>query len=177
MPLSEPGLSAVTAGGEKWQIGLTWAELSPDGQLTHRLSKSIRGRNNVADLRAGKTLTFDVRACPLTSAELARVPAERRNGPMVVCEDTGRPWRGRWFRVLWRRLADAAELPADLQFRDSRSGAITEGIEASGGDIEAARVAAGHSDPKMTARYSRNETVRIADLAKQRAAREPKGHI
>jgi integrase len=175
VPLSEPGLSAVTAGGEKWQIGLTWAELSPDGQLTHRLSKSIRGRNNVADLRTGKTLTFDVRSCPLTSTELARVLAERRNGPMVVCEDTGLPWRGRWFRVMWRRLADAAGLPADLQFRDSRSGAITEGIEASGGDIEAARVSAGHSDPKMTARYSRNETNRIADLAKRRAAREPKG--
>lgn len=173
--MAEPGASGTFAGGEKWQIGLTWSELAPNGQLTHRLSKSIRGRDGVADRKRGKNLTFDLRHCPLTLAELDRIPAERRSGPMVICEDTGLPWRGRWWRVMWRRIADAAEVPADLQFRDTRSGAITEGIEASGGDIEAARVAAGHSDPKMTARYSRREAVRISDLAKQRAAREAKG--
>jgi hypothetical protein len=66
-------------------------------------------------------------------------------------------------------------VPDEVQNRDSRAGGITEGIEATGGDIEAARKAAGHAQASTTARYSRGDdraTAKVAVLRAERRKRE-----
>jgi integrase len=139
------------------------------------LSKSLRGRHAIMDPRAGKAKAFDLKLYPMVMQELQHVPAEQRVGPIVKDEATGLPWRTFKFRQRWRAIARAAGVPDEVQNRDSRAGGITEGIEATGGDIEAARKAAGHAQASTTARYSRGDdraTAKVAVLRAERRKRE-----
>lgn len=171
VPIDEPGLSQVTAHGMKWICGVDWREVSDGLVLEHRMSKSLRGRNALADSRAGKLMTFDLRRYPMVMQELALIPAERRTGPLVTDETTGIPYRTTTYRDRWRAIATAAGVPTTIQNRDSRAGGITEGVDASGGDVEAVRHAAGHSQISTTQLYSRAADRQIAKVADFRSAK------
>jgi len=146
VPVSEPGVSEIIFHGRKWLRGLRWEEISSDMILTHTMSKS----------RQGKVVEFDLKLYPLVLAELAKIPQEDRHGPIVICEITGRPWKQNHFLLRWRDMATKAKVPKNVQNRDSRAGSITEIIEATNGNLEAARKQAGHSDVKTTQGYSRD---------------------
>lgn len=169
LPVDEPGMSDVIGHGMKWLHGLDWREISAELILTHRLSKSLRGRRAVADKKAGKTKVFDLKLYPMVMEEIGRIPAEARTGPLVVDPRTGLPFRSRSFTELWRKIATAAGVPKNVQNRDSRAGGITEGIEALDGDMEAPRIAAGHSNPETTRIYSRGDARQTAKVAVFRA--------
>lgn len=156
VPQSEPGLSEVLAHGEKWINGFHWKNVSPTHVLEHRLSKSIRGRANLADPDAGKTKQFDLAARPMIMVELARIPEEQRRGPMVICEYTGLPWREKTFQAKWREIATAAGVPTNVQNRDTRAGGITDGRK-KGIPLEDMRHGAGHSLISTTAGYDRGD--------------------
>ena len=147
VPVGEPGLSDVVYGGRKWMHGLRWDEITPDYLVAHKMSKS----------RTGKMLNFDLKMYPLVMAQIEQIPAKRRVGPVVVSERTGRAWNPNAFRGRWRAAATAAGLPSNIWNMDSRAGGTTETIEATGGNIEAARKQAGHSNAKTTQRYSRGD--------------------
>jgi hypothetical protein len=168
VPIDEPGTSVIVSRGRKWLYGLDWREVSSDLVLRHRLSKSLRGRAAILDPRRGKTLEFKLTLYPMVVEELACIPAERRIGPMVVNETTGRPWNSSSFRVRWREIADAVDVPKHVRNMDSRAGGLTEGTDASGGDLEAARHHAGHADIATTQRYSRGGARKIERLAELR---------
>jgi len=169
VPLSEPGLSSVVHRGQKWLYGIDWREISDSLILTHRLSKSLRGRSAILDPAAGKTKVFDLKLYPGIMEELAHVPPERRVGPLIIDERTGRPFANDVYRMRWREIADAAGVPSDVQCRDSRAGGITEGVRAMGGNIEAVRKAAGHSQPSTTLIYIRDDAEQTAEVAIARA--------
>jgi len=153
---SEPGISRIAHHhGHKWLRGIVWEEISASLMLQHPISKS----------RSGKVLERDLNLYPMVMAELDRIPAEKRAGPIVVCEITGRPWRSNHFRLKWRDCATAAGLPKTVWNMDSRAGGITETVEVTG-DLERARKEAEHSRPETTARYSR----RKADANRKTAA-------
>lgn len=147
VPVSEPGVSTVLHHGQKWLRGIRWEEISASRILTHAMSKS----------RKGKVLEFDLTDYPEIIEKLDRIPANMRTGPVVVCERTGRPWKGNHFRLVWREMADKAGVPKGVQNRDNRAGLVTEVIAATNGNIEAARKMAGHSDGRTTAGYSRDQ--------------------
>jgi hypothetical protein len=174
LPLSEPGTSAVMAYGRKWMLGVDWREVSPDLILTHRLSKSLRGRRAISDPRAGKIKRYDLKLSPMVMEEISKIPVERRVGPMIIDERTRLPYFNNSFRDSWRRLANDVGVPKTVQNRDSRAGGITEGIDASDGDLEANRHAAGHSQIATTQRYSRAGDRQTAKIATLRAAKRPK---
>lgn len=174
LPVNEPGMSDVIGHGMKWLHGLDWREISSDLILTHRLSKSLRGRRAVADKRAGKTKVFNLNLYPMVMEEIARVLEPARVGPLIVDPRTGLPFRSRSFTELWRKIATAAGVPKNVQNRDSRAGGITEGIEATDGDIESARQAAGHSDAQTTRIYHRGEHRQTAKVAVLRATKREK---
>lgn len=169
LPLSEPGISDVTHAGTKWLYGLDWKEITetPLGLVvTHRLSKSLKGRSKVLEPRAGKTMRFQVRYCPMIAAELARIHVDDRAGPLITDELHGRPYADCVFAKRWREVARAAGVPDEVQNRDTRAGAITEGIEVSG-SVEAAQQFAGHSKKETTQRYNRGaerQTGKILEL-------------
>lgn len=95
-------------------------------------------------------------------------------GPLIVCEITGRPWDAKHYAHTWRTIARAAGIPDEVQSRDSRAGAITEGID-SGARLEEMRKVAGHSQIGMTARYDRGaETTRDRVAQLRNKSREGK---
>ena len=141
-----------------WTTGMTWGDISPDLILSTTASKTAK------TTRASPS--FDLKLLPLVSAEIAKVPREKRFGPLVVNEKTGLPYTQGTFNNVWREIATAAGVPLSIQNRDSRSGGITEGTDA-GANLELMRGAAGHSNPSTTARYSRRtleKTNQVADL-------------
>jgi hypothetical protein len=143
VPTAEPGVSDIHHRGRKWLRGIRWEEISSDMILEHITSKT------------GKLMKRDLKLYPLTMAELARIPAEKRTGPVVVSERTKRPWKQNNFRGRWRELADTVGIPKDVFNMDARAGGITETIMATGGNLEAARKEADHSKLEQTAKYSR----------------------
>jgi hypothetical protein len=174
IPIDWPGVSDVTYRGDKWTVGLHWRELV-GVMLTHRLSKSLHGRDALADPREGKKKTWELIPAhyPMICEELSYIPPEQRVGPMIIDEHTGRPYRHDDYGTLWRQIADEVGIPRSVQNRDSRAGGITETIDASDGNLEAARHAAGHSDITTTQRYSRAGDKATAKVAQFRAAKRP----
>lgn len=146
VPVSEPGISVINPyHARKWLRGLRHEEISSTMVLNHPASKT------------GKMIERDLTLYPMVMAEIDKIPAERRTGPIVVCELTGRPWVQNHFRVKWRDIATKAKVPTSVYNMDSRAGGITETIEATGGDMEAARKEADHATPEQTANYSRRK--------------------
>ncbi|WP_398480949.1 hypothetical protein [Tardiphaga sp.] len=153
VPLSEPGVSSIVRRGRKWLRGIRWEEINSDLILEHVTSKT------------GKLMKRDLKLYPMTMAELARIPAERRYGPVVVSDGTGRPWKQNNFRLRWREVADAVGIPKEVFNMDTRAGGITETIKATGGNLEAARKEADHSKLEQTAKYSREHDESNRDTA------------
>lgn len=181
LPQAEPGLSVVIHRGEKWLYGIDFNEIDASLILKHRLSKSLRGKNAVMDQRAGKLKEFNLKLYPMVMEELALMAGVplgelRRDllpasGPLVRNEATTRPYRDEAYRERWRKFATVAGVPVSVQSRDSRAGGITEALDATGGNLNAARHAAGHAQITTTTRYSREETKATAQVAEFRAAK------
>ena len=156
VPTSEPGISGVAVyHGRKWLRGMRWEEISSTMELDHLISKS----------RTGKRLQRSLKNYPMVMTELDRIPAEKRTGPVVVCDLTNRPWVQNHFRIKWREVATAAGVPNAIKNMDSRAGGITETIEATGGNLEAARKEAEHSNTRTTEGYSRRKQESVTDTA------------
>jgi integrase len=92
--------------------------------------------------------------------ELALVPPERRVGPLIVSEATGEPYKGQMFTRTWRKVANAAGIPREVQNRDARPGAITERRKV-GVPIDDSMKTAGHTSKQTHERiYNRAAMVR-----------------
>jgi hypothetical protein len=167
IPISEPGVSDIIVGNEKWMIGMRWEGLS-GMLLEHRISKSIRGRNGLADPDAGKLKRFDLRLYPMIMEELSLIPDEKRKGPMVVAEHTGLPWRQKVFAEKWREIARTVGIPDDVQNRDTRAGAASEAEELEI-PVEKIGKALGQSKPDTTRIYMRADDRVTAEVAILRA--------
>nr|WP_321526751.1 hypothetical protein [uncultured Cohaesibacter sp.] len=106
---------------------------------------------------------------PLLVQELERVPLDKRTGPIVLDESSGRPWFHRHFARKYREIAQAASVPDSIWSRDYRAGGITEAMDA-GANSEQTRQHATHTDIKMTGRYNRGSEKQTAEVARVRAA-------
>jgi hypothetical protein len=157
VPIAEPGMSDITQNGMKWLRGLRWEEIDENLNLSHVTSKR------------GKLLEASLYDAPMVMEELAKMGDRPAKGPVILFEKTGKPWGGIYYRMAWRQCADAAGVPKSVRNMDSRAGAITEATDA-GATLEEARHAATHSDTKMTQRYSRGSSDKVAVVMKKRVA-------
>lgn len=161
VPIDEPGpLTSVVDGNRKWFRGLDWREIDQNWILKHVTSKRQ------------KEIVIDLNLAPMVKQELGNFKREDypASGPIIVDLKTGLPYRTANFRNTWRAVADSAGIPKTVRNMDTRSGAVTEAIEA-GATLEAVRKAATHSDIGMTQKYSRGDADAIADVMKLRAAK------
>lgn len=161
LPLSEPGISEVTEGNDKWLKGLRWEEIDANMILTHMTSKRQ------------KIIVVDLKLAPMVLEELAKLGDLPSTGPIIVSETRGRPFYAHEWRRDWRAIARAAGVPDDVFNMDSRAGAITEAI-AAGASLEDTRHAATHSNISMTQRYSREPVKKTATVMTLRAAHRNK---
>lgn len=164
VPISEPGVSDVTWKDLKWLRGIRWSEIDENLILRHVTSKK------------DKEIVIDLKMAPMVMAELALWPdyMRRKDGPLVICEATARPWGHGDFRRKWRVIADIAGIPKTVKNMDSRAGAISEATDA-GAELEHVRHAATHSDISMTQRYSRGSEDKIAQVQRLRIEHRNKG--
>ena len=163
-------LKATTQTGDEYWL-----------QLEHRLGKSIRGRDAIADQDEGKVKDWLLTLYPMVMDELALMagvrPTDLRrdmlpaSGPVIVAEHNRLPWIDKVFQTNWRKIARAVGIPDDVQNRDSRAGAATD-AERKGADIEKLRQGLGHSRPDTTRIYTRAESEATADIALLRFGRK-----
>jgi integrase len=148
---------------KRWDNGLTWSHI--DSNMVLRK----------ATVKTGQETEFDMTQYPVLMAEIAKVPPERRVGPVIISEKTRLPYTGNAYAATWRMIANAAGIPPEIQNRDSRSGSITEATDAAAG-LELVRHHAGHKNASMTARYSKNTIKKTTEVARLRvAARSERG--
>lgn len=162
-PLADPRPSDVLAYGEKW-IGPTWANIDANMVL-----RSTPGKTE--DTSAAK-IAVDLRECQMVMDEIAKVPADRRTGPLIVSEATALPYRGRTFGKGWREDRDAAGIPSEIWNRDLRAGGVTEARE-SDAKIDDVKKMVGHTAAtRTTARvYDRDALEASRRVSRARAGR------
>lgn len=161
--------SDVTARGMKWLRGIRWEYIGDDLVLRHVTSK--KSKDSEPDLKLAPMVLDELaRAYPgvvVSDAEYdeqegtiikemvvdrSKLPA---SGPIIVFEETGRPYRTHKFRRTWRDIANALAIPKNVQNRDTRSGKITEVTNYDPAGLENAQHMAGHSDISTTQIYAR----------------------
>lgn len=175
VPLAEPGVSDVIIRGQKWLRGIVWQEIDQNLILKHVTSKKQ------------KEATVDLKLAPLVLSELQvmigeeplmqvdavtkKVTVNRHllpaSGPIIINDVNGLPWTGNEYRRKWRKVARACGIPDEVYNMDSRSGAISEAIQA-GAPIEFVRHAATHSDVSQTADYDRGQAEATAKVMRLR---------
>ena len=181
IPVADPGLSDVVHHQWKWVVGIRWEEIDENFKLAHRLSKSLRGRDALADQDEGKVKDWNLKLYPMVMEQLAlmagTISIELRrhmfptSGPVIVAEHDGLPWNDKVFQTNWRKIARAVGIPDEVQNRDSRAGAATD-AERKGADIEKVRQGLGHSRPDTTRIYQRAESEATAEIAVLRFGRK-----
>jgi len=127
IPEAEPGESNVRYDGMKWMRGLRWEEIDANRMLRHTTSKRLH------------EVEIDLKMAPTVMAELS-AKEWPKDGPVIVSEETGRPWTAWAFRATWRSIARAAGIPDGIKNMDSR-GAIIKAT-----DAPDARRGNGHAD-------------------------------
>lgn len=130
-------------GGEFRWTGLMAKDISKDMVLTLKTSKT--GAAVARDL-SGYTLVAE-------ALKAYRIPDI---GPVVIDEDYGKPYWENRYTEKFKKVRNAAGVPSNVWSMDSRAGAVSETVEATG-SLEAARDLATHTTTKTTRRYSRGD--------------------
>lgn len=175
IPIGDPGTTDVHWGNRKWVVGIRWEEIDKNLILTHRLSKSIHGKDAVNDADDGKLKAWCLSDFPMIMDELRHVAGKERftradlptSGALVICESIGRPWLTSFFRRKWRQIATAAGVPEAIQSRDSRPGAATEAKLAGAATADVQRQL-GHASAATTEGYLREQIEEHRKLARLR---------
>lgn len=155
-----PEQPGIVFAGMRWADGLTFENITGT-VLRKKTSKT------------GKMVEHDLAQLPDTLAELERIPALRRIGPLVVNVENGLPYKRRvyvkWFRVIARK----AGIPDDVWNMDARAGAVTEALDA-GAQPNDVMNAAGHTQLSTTQGYDRGMLKKTARVAQLRVASRKK---
>lgn len=150
----------IMDGPWRWQIGLTWAHIDSGWILRKPTSKS--NGNEIAE--------HDLKAYPESFALLQTIPAEKRVGPIVLDEGSGKPYRKAHFARTFRKVAKDASWPDGLWNMDSRAGAVSEAFEA-GAEPADVMKAATHTQMSTTMGYNRGGVVQSSRVAELRLAK------
>jgi len=148
-------------GGEFRWNGLMAKDISKEMILTLKTSKT------------GAAVARDLKGYPLVQEALKayRIPDI---GPVVIDEDYGKPYWENRYTEKFKKVRDAAGVPSNVWSMDSRAGAVSETVEATG-SLEAARELATHTTTKTTRRYSRGDGLEASrKVAEARAGKRPK---
>lgn len=131
------------SGGEFRWTGLMAKDISKEMVLTLKTSKT------------GAAVARDLSSYTLVAEALKayRIPDI---GPVVIDEDYGKPYWENRYTEKFKKVRNAAGVPSNVWSMDSRAGAVSETVEATG-SLEAARDLATHTTTKTTRRYSRGD--------------------
>ena len=155
-PLGDTDRSlGIVLNGNRWVNGLTWADIPPTMILTKATTKT------------GAIVVADLKLCPLVMQVLAMVPTDKRVGPMIIDEKSGRPYAEDAYAREWRVVARAAGIPDAVKNMDARAGAISEAVDGLA-PLDEIRSTAGHSQASTTIRYVRGSAGKSKHVAELR---------
>lgn len=163
----EHGADGIRCGKRVWRDGLTWSHIDANGVLRKLVSKTAK--------TSAREAVHRIADYPDLAAELDRIPAERRVGPLVINERTGLPYTPEQCRYNFRLIARDAGIPDEVWNMDARAGAVTEAYEA-GATTEGAMALAAHTQVSTSRRYVRDtleQSSRVAHLRVQSRRRTP----
>jgi hypothetical protein len=163
LPCAE-GEGGIVHKSTRWANGLTWSDIGPDMILRKNAVKT-----NIA-------VEHDLKLYPAVMEEIARVPPERRVGPLIISEPTGEPYKHRTFTQTFRRVADAAGVPRNVWNMDARAGAISEAYDAGAAEAEVMKHA-GHKNRQTSARYNRGSLDQTSRVARMRQAKRTENKV
>ncbi|MAM12763.1 MAG: hypothetical protein CML23_20405 [Rhizobiaceae bacterium] len=107
----------------------------------------------------------DLKQLPLVMEAMRAYPLPRV-GPLVINETTNQPYHDDVYVRKFAKVRTKAGLPANVWSMDTRAGAVSETVAATG-SLEGAKILATHTTVKMTERYARGdkleESRRIAE--------------
>ena len=149
--------SGIVLKGRRWVNGLTWADLGNDLVVFKNTTKT------------GQTAAHDLKLFPMAVDLIARIPADRRVGPLIIDEDAGRPYAEHSYAREWRTVAIAAGIPKTVWNMDARAGGISEADDA-GATLDDIRSSAAHAQASTTARYVRGTIGKSRKVAQLRQA-------
>jgi hypothetical protein len=155
--------SGIVLRGRRWNRGLTWSDLSAELVIIKETTKT------------GALVAHDLKLCPIVMEILAKIPAQRRVGPLIIDEQAGRPYAEHAYAREWRQVARKANIPDHIWNMDARAGGISEADDA-GADLDYIRSAAGHTQASTTARYVRGTIGKSRKVAKLRRAHRKAQH-
>jgi hypothetical protein len=150
----------IVLNKHRWTSGLTWTDIPPSMVIKKDTTKT------------GATVVADLKLCPLVMKVLALIPADKRVGPLIIDEKSGRPYAEDGYAREWRIVARAAGIPDHVKNMDARAGAISEADEALA-PLDEIRSTAGHSQSSTTIRYIRGsagKSKHVAELRQQHRA-------
>ncbi len=131
--------------GKRWADGLTWDMVDlKAGTITKAASKTER--------HDGTAMTWDIKPIPDLLDRLRAIPEDQRIGPVIKRD--GRPFEKEAYSKLWRRIAKEVGVPAEVQMRDTRAGAINDAMMHGANKLQMQH-AAGHLNSDTTERYIR----------------------
>jgi hypothetical protein len=159
------GTDGIRNGKRLWRDGLTWAHVGADGVVRKLISKTMFTSELIA--------VHAIADYPDVEAELARIPLERRVGPIVINDRTGLPPTEAQCRHCFRLIARKAGIPDSIWNMDARAGASTEAYEA-GATEEEAMALLTHSERRTSRGYLRDLTQQSRRAAAKRVASRAK---
>jgi hypothetical protein len=175
VPLAEPGVSAIIVRERKWLRGIVWQEIDENLILRHVTSK--KQKMTEVDLKLAPMVVEELQLLigdqPLIMVDeiTKRVTVNRgllpSVGPIMKCDVDGTPWTSNEYARKWRLVARKCGIPDEVKNMDSRSGAISEAIQA-GASMEFVRHAATHSDVSQTSDYDRGQAEATAKVMRLR---------
>jgi integrase len=154
-PLAEGG---ILYKGRRWVNGLLWTDI--DANLI------LRKMHTKTEI----TVEHNLKLHPMILEEIAKVPPERRVGPIILSERTGEPYKNCHFSQTWRKVANAAGIPPEVWNMDARAGGISEGYDAGASETDTMKHA-GHKNRQTSARYNRSSLPQTSRVAKLRLAK------
>ncbi|ACM27554.1 phage integrase [Rhizobium rhizogenes] len=150
-----------------------WVPNPEDGPFLWRgLTVENLTKDLILKLKTSKTgveMARDLKVMPLVVEALKayRIP---EIGPVVIDEDHGKPYWDNRYTIKFRKVRAAAGVPDDVWSMDTRAGAVSETVEATG-SLELASNLATHSTTKMTKKYSRGDGLKTGrEIAEARTA-------
>lgn len=145
--------------GRHWRPGWLWSGITPKWMIRYHQTK------------VGKVeREYDLTATPALLEMLQRIPQEKRIGPVIVCERTGKPWKERHFMRVWRAIAREIGMPDGVWSMDMRAGAATETGQLPGITTKEMQDSGGWRTADMVSRYDRGARARAQRVVSLRQA-------
>lgn len=132
--------------GDEWGDGWVWEGVTAEWVISYyQTKKGLRLRE------------YDLKPVQRLLGLMQVTPKEQRQGPIILCEDTGEPWGKRRYQEAFREIARAAGVPDEILSMDMRSGGATEADDVEEITDRMFDDAGGWTDPNMKHRYRRNK--------------------